>query len=299
VIERRAGENPMTTTITQDTVAANGLRFDVRSAGPVGGPLVMLLHGFPQSGAMWETQLTTLAAAGHRAVAPDQRGYSPGARPRAVRDYRIQQLGADIVALAAALGRHRFHVVGHDWGGAVGWYLAAAHREAVASLTSVSTPHPRALASALRSAPQLLRSAYIPFFRLPWVPERVLSAANHLILRQALLRSGLPADGVDRTIDELARQRSLPSALAWYRANGAGMVAAVGTIHVPTLYVWSTGDTALGRVAANGSASHVEGPYRFEVLDGVSHWIPETAADALDPLLLDHLDAWRHDQHER
>ncbi len=284
--------------ITQDTIPANGLRFDVRSAGPVDGPLVVLLHGFPQSSAIWEGQLTALAAAGYRAVAPDQRGYSPGARPRPTSAYRIQELGADVVALAAALGRQRFHVVGHDWGGAVGWYLAAAHREAVVSLASLSTPHPRAMATALRSSTQLLRSAYIPFFRLPWVPEQALSAAGHLLLRQALLRSGLPADRTDAVVDELARRGSLPSALAWYRANGIQMVAAVGTIRVPTLYVWSTGDTALGRTAAFATGSHVEGPYRFEVLDGVSHWIAETAAGALDPLLLEHLESQRH-QHDR
>lgn len=288
----------MTKTITQDTIAANGLSFDVRSAGPADGPLVVLLHGFPQSGATWEDQLLTLAAAGYRAVAPDQRGYSPGARPRAVSRYRIGELGADVVALAAAVGRQRFHVVGHDWGGAVGWYLAATRPEVVASLTSVSTPHPRALAAALGSSTQLLRSAYIPFFRLPWVPERALSAAGHLVLRRALLRSGLPADRTDDVVDQLARSQSLPSALAWYRANGAGMVAAVGTVHVPTLYVWSTGDTALGRAAAVGTGRHVAGPYRFEVLDGVSHWIPETAGATLGPLLLDHLRAQRHDEQD-
>ena len=274
--------------VTFETLGANGLDFDVRRAGPPDGPLVMLLHGFPQTGASWRESLPALARAGYHAVAPDQRGYSPGAQPHRVGDYTVDALGADVIGLADALGADRFHLVGHDWGGAVGWHLAARQPERLLSFTSVSTPHPRAMAAAMAGT-QALRSLYIPFFRLPWLPERVLGAGHHRVLREGLVRSGLPRERATETVEALERSGALPWALAWYRANGPRLVRSTGPVAVPTMYVWSTGDTALGRSGAERTAGHVTGPYRFEVLEGVSHWIPETAADALNRLLVDHL----------
>jgi pimeloyl-ACP methyl ester carboxylesterase len=122
---------------------ARGLVFDLLAAGDPAGEPVLLLHGFPQTAACWTELAEALADAGYRVLAPDQRGYSPGARPAAVRDYRMPELVADVLAVADRAGARRFHVVGHDWGGAVAWHLAARHPERVATLTAVSTPHPR------------------------------------------------------------------------------------------------------------------------------------------------------------
>ena len=155
---------------------ARGLVFDARTAGPPAGELVVLLHGFPQTAACWIRGAETLAAAGYRVLAPGQRGHSPGARPAAVRAYRMPELVADVLALAEAAGAARFHLVGHDWGGAVAWALAGRHPERVATLTSVSTPHPRAFAAALLTGGQLPHSAYIGFFRAPPLPELALRA---------------------------------------------------------------------------------------------------------------------------
>ncbi len=281
-----SGSHP---SISFGQLRANGFTFDMRRSGPDDGELVLALHGFPQTGAAWNECLRGLAGNGYLAVAPDQRGYSPGARPDRVQDYGVEHLAGDVLAMAEALGASRFHVVGHDWGGAVGWFLAARSPERLLSFTSVSTPHPRAMAAAM-VGPQALRSMYIPFFRLPWVPERVLGAGHHRLLREALVRSGLPSDKAKATVARLERTDALPSALAWYRAAGPGLVRSVGPIEgVPTMYVWSTGDTALGRGAAERTAAQVTAPYRFEVLDGVSHWIPETAPEALTALLVEHL----------
>ena len=143
-------------------VAGAGVKLNVAVGGS--GTPVVLLHGFPQTAACWIRVAQALAAVGYRVLAPDQRGYSPGARPAAVRTYRMPELVADVLALAEAAGAARFHLVGHDWGGAVAWALAGRHPERVATLTSVSTPHPRGLAAALLTGGQLLRSAYIGFF---------------------------------------------------------------------------------------------------------------------------------------
>ena len=157
----------MEVAVRRTTIAARGMRFDALTDGPADGELVILLHGFPQTGSCWQDALNGLAGAGYRAVAPSQRGYSRGARPEGVEAYRVSELCDDVLAMAATLGRDRFHLVGHDWGGSVAWALAGDHPEAVASLTAVSTPHTAALRQALRGTQQRLRMAYIPVLRLP------------------------------------------------------------------------------------------------------------------------------------
>src|SRR5215217_4356189 len=169
---------------------ARGLAFDALAAGPPTGELVVLLHGFPQTSACWTVLLETLAAAGYRAVAPDQRGYSPTARPTTVSAYRLPELVADVVAIADRLDAETFHLVGHDWGGVVAWRLAGQQPERVATLTAVSTPHPRAFARALLAGTQGLRSAYIPVFRLPRLPELLLGAHRQWGLRRLLAQDG-------------------------------------------------------------------------------------------------------------
>ncbi len=267
-----------------------GLVFDALTAGPPDGELVVLLHGFPQTAACWTEVAEALAAAGYRVLAPDQRGYSPGARPGAVRAYRMPELVADVLALASEAGAARFHLVGHDWGGAVAWTLAGRHPERVATLTSVSTPHPQAFARALLTSGQLLRSAYIGFFRIPRLPELALGARGSRGLRFLLARSGLAPEWADSYARALAQPGALSAALAWYRAAipfGLG----VPRVPVPTRYVWGSGDPALGRRAATTTVRWVAGPYRFDVLERAGHWLPEHHPEELARLLLEHLAA--------
>jgi pimeloyl-ACP methyl ester carboxylesterase len=267
---------------------ARGLVFDVIAAGPPTGKPVVLLHGFPQTAACWIRVAEMLAAAGYRVLAPDQRGYSPGARPTAVRAYRMPELVADVLALAEEAGAARFHLVGHDWGGAVAWVLAGRHPERVATLTSVSTPHPRALAAALLTSGQLLRSAYIGLFRIPRLTELVLGARGLRGLRFLLARSGLGPAWANSYARALVGPGALAAALAWYQA-AIPFGLRVRPSPVPTRYVWGSGDPALGRRAATTTGRWVAGPYRFDVLEGAGHWLPEHHPEALAKLLLEHL----------
>ena len=272
-------------------VPVGELTFDGIAAGPADGEVVLLLHGFPQTSWSWRHQLEALGEAGYRAVAFDQRGYSPGARPEPVGAYRADHLVADAVAVIDWLGPQRFHVVGHDWGGAVAWQVAARHPERLRSLTVLSTPHPRAFAAALAGelgGDQLDRSGYMAMFAAEG-SEDALLADDAAGLRAIFAVSGLPEDDAAAYVDALRSKEAMRAALNWYRAADVGLIEGLGPITTPTLYVWSTDDPALGREAAEATAAHVEGPYRFEVLDGVSHWIAELAPEQLNPLLLEHL----------
>ncbi|MBV8297232.1 MAG: alpha/beta hydrolase [Acidimicrobiia bacterium] len=263
--------------------------FDARAAGPEGGDLVVLLHGFPQTSWEWRSQLRALADAGYRAVAPDQRGYSPRARPVGVEHYEAEHLVADVLAIADWLGGHRFHLVGHDWGAAVAWAVGGTHQERLRTLNIVSVPHPKAFGAALvENQDQRDRSSYIELFRQEGKAEEVLGEDDFLRLRMMLNTAGTEQD-TDEYMRVLGQPGALTAALNWYRAMKPGLIGEIGPISMPTMFVWSTDDIALGRAGAEATAQYVEGPYRFEVLEGVSHWIPEQAADDLNRLLLEHL----------
>ena len=272
-----------------DSFRRDGLVFDVRDGGPPGGDPVVLLHGFPQDSTAFDRLSPALHAGGLRTLAPDPRGYSPAARPRRRSDYRVRELVGDVLALLDAAGLESAHVVGHDWGGGVAWALAAWHPERVRTLTALSTPHPGAMTATLISGGQLLRSYYMGLFQVPVLPERALLAGDGAALRRGLRSAGLPADDVDRYVRRMQEPRALTSALHWYRALPWSSRDRVGRVRVPTLHVWSTGDTFLGRAATEATARFVEGPYRLEVLEGVPHWIPELAADRVAELVRAHV----------
>jgi pimeloyl-ACP methyl ester carboxylesterase len=270
---------------------AGGLTFTGRAAGPPDGRLVLLLHGFPQSSYEWRHQLDALAGAGYRAVAFDQRGYSPGARPEGVEHYRVDRLVADVLAVADELGAHQLDLVGHDWGAVVAWQVAGRYPARLRTLTSVSVPHPAALRDAIEAGgDQRRRSAYIAAFRME-SSEKVLLADDARALRAMFTASGLK-DPPEEYVTLMRQPGAMRAALDWYRAASLEDVDAMGPVTTPTLYVWSDNDVALGREAAEATAHHVSGPYRFEVLEGVSHWIPEEAPDQLNRLLLEHVSAW-------
>ncbi len=265
--------------------------FDARVAGPGDGEPVLLLHGFPQTSLAWAAQLDALGGAGYRAVAFDQRGYSPRARPTERDAYRTPSLVGDVLGVADALGMERFHLVGHDWGGAVAWQVAGRHADRVRTLSVVSTPHPAAMGLALAGSlggDQAQRSAYFEVFRQPGSEVQFL-ANDAQVLRMLFGTSGMPDGRGEPYIAALGTPEALGAALNWYRAADLSLVEGLGPIVAPTMYVWSTEDPALGREAAEATAQFVEGPYRFEVLEGVSHWVSEQAPDRLNALLLDHL----------
>ena len=260
-------------------------------AGPDDGEPVVLLHGFPETAHSWHLQVPVLAAAGYRVVAPDQRGYSPDARPDAVEAYGTPQLVGDVLAIADALDIDRFHLVGHDWGGALAWQLAGRHPQRLRTLTVLSTPHPAAFGLALAGdadgGDQAQRSGYMEIFRAEHSEDGFL-AEDAQLLRLVYLGSGQTEAEAAPYLAALGTTEALRAALNWYRAADITLVEGLGPIVTPTLYVWSTDDVALGRTAAERTADFVEGPYRFEVLEGVDHWIAEHAPDAVNELLLDH-----------
>jgi pimeloyl-ACP methyl ester carboxylesterase len=263
----------------------DGLTFDLDDSGG-DGDVVVLLHGFPETKASWRRVTPHLVDAGYRVVAPDQRGYSPGARPADTSSYAMAHLVSDVVGMLDALGADRADVVGHDWGAAVAWQVAGHHPERVSTLTAVSVPHPLAFLEALRTDDdQRERSQYMRFFEQEGVAEDTLLADDAAALRAVFG----PVQDVDRYVEHLQRPGALTAALSWYRAQDLATVQASGPTTVPTLYVWSDGDVALGPVAAHATAAHVSAPYRFEVLHDVSHWVPDEAPEQLSGWVLEHL----------
>lgn len=265
------------------------LVFDVIDEGPADGPVVVLLHGFPQFNTSWSKVIPRLTAQGYRCLAPNQRGYSGGARPTRRRDYRIAALVEDVGALIDASGADKVHLVGHDWGAVVAWGVAAQYPDRLATVSPLSVPHPAAFLRALISSRQALASWYIYVFQLPQVPERFL-LGRHGEARQlakALRSAGQSAEAADRDARAMAESGALTAALNWYRAPLTDLRNAGRKISVPTLYVWSDQDTALAGKAAQNTGRYVSGEYRFETLHGVSHWIPDEQPDVLADLLLE------------
>ena len=271
-------------------IAANGWRFDALVAGSADADLVLLLHGFPQTAHSWRRVLPALAGADYRAVAPSLRGVSPGARPAEREAYATAPLVADVLGIADALGSQRFHLVGHDWGGALAWQVAGRHPDRLRSLAVVSTPHALAFRRALEdpSTDQAQRSAYMAIFRSEGMGEDMWIGRGIDGLREIYAAAGLTAEEAAPCVAAFSDRATLTAFLNWYRAGDPADPTAA-PVRTPTLYVWSTGDPALGREAAEWTRDYVLGDYRFEVLPGIDHWIPEHAPERLVALLLDHL----------
>jgi pimeloyl-ACP methyl ester carboxylesterase len=271
----------------------SGLTFTADVLGPIGGPLVLLLHGFPESRHSWRAALPALAAAGYRAVAPDQRGYSPGARPDPadLSNYAFDRLVADAIEIAAAAGYDgkRLHLVGHDWGGQVSWGVAGKHPERLASLTILSRPHPSSFRRALlkEDGDQKHRSRHHRAF-LDADTGKLLLADNARRLRDGLFGQGVPAAALEEHLSVLGNPEALEAALAWYRSN-KGLAADIGTIKVPTLYIWGDADATVGPDAAYGTGEFVGAAYAMEVLPNVGHFVMDQAPAKATDLMLAHL----------
>lgn len=279
--------------IEETQIEVGDFVFDALVAGPGDGPVVFLLHGFPQAAFEWRHQMPVLAEMGFRSIAPNQRGYSPGARPPDVSDYVIPNLVADLMGMADAVGAETFHVVGHDWGAVVTWFAGLQHPDRVLSLVPMSVPHPFAFSQALAdpNGQQARMSGYMETFRSDGAEEMFL-ANDAEVLRN--IYGGLSPEEAQEYVDVLGTPEAIGAALNWYRAmNLSAPQSQITPIRMPTMYIWSTGDTALGREGAELTVEFVEGPYRFEVLDGVSHWVPEEAADQVNELLRQHFEPFR------
>jgi pimeloyl-ACP methyl ester carboxylesterase len=285
--------------IRHDFVRANGLRFHVASCEPDAGSerLALFLHGFPECWYSWRAQLPLLARLGWRAWAPDLRGYGESDRPPRVADYDLEHLMDDVSGLIAASGARETLLVGHDWGGVIAWTFAMRRPEQIARLGIMNLPHPACMQRAFWRGPQLLRSWYVFFFQIPWLPERLLSAADYRAIRQAFAgmaidKSRFPDEVLQVYRDNAARPGALTAMVNYYRAalrGGGRRQVALGfpRIERPTLMIWGEEDRALGIETTYGTEEYVA-DLTLRYLPGVSHWVQQEAPEKVNAML----EAW-------
>jgi pimeloyl-ACP methyl ester carboxylesterase len=267
-------------------IEARGSVFRARVAGLHNqGPGVILLHGFPETSAMWTPLLQAAASEGFRVVAFDQRGYSPGARPDEVSEYEVPELVADVLAVADALELERFHLVGHDWGCVVGWSVAIQHPDRVTSWAALSIPHPAALPPVGDDPP-----AYIRFFQTPWLPELTLTWGGLAAMRNGFYTSMSPQLR-EEYVAVFSEPGALTAALNWYRAIGASLGAlGDGPVQVapPVLFLWGSGEFWVDDAARARQRPLIEGRYAELELDA-GHFLIEEQQEQVVDAILSHL----------
>ena len=260
---------------------------------------VILLHGFPETSYMWRRMQDLLADNGYYTLAPDQRWYSPGARPSAVRDYDIAALAGDVIAIADSRGLESFHLIGHDWGSAVAWYVAWQHPERIRCLTAMSVPHLEAFRIALTTDPlQYEASRYMRLFRWPVLPEIFLRSRNLKNMRAIWEES--TDDEVARYVEVFRGRGAVRAALNWYRANYrslTGSAVALCPVRVPTLFLWGNGDPAILRSGAELNKDYVSRSYSEHFIDA-GQWLVQEAFPEVSARILGHLDRWRLSRRE-
>lgn len=262
------------------------------AAGPKDGPVALLLHGFPEFWYGWYKEIEPLAEAGFRVIVPDQRGYNLSSKPRGVASYALRELVSDVIAIADQLGQKTILLAGHDWGGAVAWSTAVLHPERIAKLAILNVPHPSVMRRFLRTQPrQMMRSWFIFFFQIPWLPEIFLPAFDYYAGRRALLRSSRP--GTFST-DDLAQYRaawSQPGALTaminWYRAAVRYRTHfADRTVRVPTRILWGERDNFLILEMARESLRYCTHAEFFPFPDA-THWLGHEEPAQVSELLIE------------
>ena len=282
--------NEMTITIRE--IAAKGMSFRCREAGTKGEP-VILLHGFPETSHMWVDLMPVLVAEGYQVLAPDQRGYSPGARPEGITNYTYKDLASDVVHLATAKGWRTFHLIGHDWGVGAGWATVDLFAERVRSWTALSVPHIAAFGAAIREDPdQQTRSTYITFFQEPGVAEAALSANDFAGLKNVW--SASIDEEKAEYLSVFREPGALTGALNWYRGSRGidptDEAVKFGPVSIPTLTIWGNKDTAIGRKSTEDAAKFMTGPYRFVEMDA-GHWLIQEKPAEVTAEILAHLRA--------
>jgi epoxide hydrolase 4 len=271
------------------------VRLHYVEAGPIDGPAVVLLHGFPDFWYSWRHQIPALAAAGFRPIAPDMRGYNLSSKPAGISAYEARRLAGDIRDLIHERGLERAYVAGHDWGAAVAWVLAMRHPEVVERLAILNVPHPRRMLAALRRpSRQLLRSWYIFFFQLPWLAERAVAAGDYWMLRYSFehdARPGVftPAD-IERYREAWSQPGAVEAMLNYYRATMRRPPSSGGggftPIQAPTLVIWGERDRALGAELAEPTREDVPGLERVVRIPDASHWVQHDCPDRVSELLI-------------
>jgi pimeloyl-ACP methyl ester carboxylesterase len=268
-------------------IQGDGVELEVRDDGERDAPAVLLVHGFPDSAHLWRHQIAALTHEGRRTVAPDMRGFGASDKPTDVEDYRLTRAVADLVAILDALEIEKANVVGHDWGAAVAWIFAALHPDRVERLVAMSVGHP---AAQRRTIADREKAWYQLLFQFEGVAEELVTRDDWKLFREWLRGDG----DADRYVEDLSRPGALTAGLSWYRANlhprrQLEPRPQLPPIPAPTLGLWSTGDHYLNEQPMLDSAAHVTGPWRYERIDGASHWMQLDDPERVNALLLEFL----------
>lgn len=284
------------TPLHHEAVEANGLTFDVATAGS-GDDLVLCLHGFPELSYSWRHQLPVLADAGYRVWAPDMRGYGGTTRPTDVADYAIERLLDDVAALIDVSGARSVTLMGHDWGGIIAWWFAIHRVRPIDRLVILNLPHPAVAARVIpRSPRQMLRSSYIALFQLPVLPEKLLAARDGERIVRVFTDMAVHPERFTAADLEVYRRAALePGALtamlnyyrAYIRGGGQRRMARRGhpTVEAPVLMLWGEHDTALGLELTEGTGDHVD-DLTFRLLPDASHWVQQDDPETVNAMLL-------------
>jgi pimeloyl-ACP methyl ester carboxylesterase len=283
--------------VREGFLTANGVRLHVVEEGE--GPLVLLLHGFPESSYGWRHQLPYLAGRGFRAVAPDLRGYGTSDAPAGISAYDLDELARDVEALIGGLGAERAALVGHDWGATLAWHAAQRHPGRVARLVAIDGPPAAQFGRVLlRDPAQVVKSRYMFWFQVPGLAERWLRGERlkRWIRGWAGRKEAFTDEDLARYVETAERAGGLRGGLAWYRAarrRGPAMLRERTRVAAPTLVIWGGEDAILGRTLLEGLERFAAGPLRVEVVAGAGHFAPEEAPDEVNRLLGEFLSDFR------
>jgi pimeloyl-ACP methyl ester carboxylesterase len=269
-------------------ISVDELTFTCRISGMENtGDAVILLHGFPETSRMYYDLIPVLVSEGFKVVAPDQRGYSPGARPSKISDYSIDKLSQDVLNIADAFQFEKFHLIGHDWGSAVGWVTVAFHSDRIISWTALSVPHLDAFFEAINNdTEQKRKSQYIKFFRKPFLPEFYFSIFGYKYLKDIWRKSSEPE--IEKYLEVFKKKGALKSSLNWYRANMNNENKRIGDITTPTLIIYGLKDMAIGEKSVDESEKYLKGDYNIEKLES-GHWLIQESFEAVSKSIMQHL----------
>ena len=272
-------------------VKVNDLTFTCRVSGLENtGDAVILLHGFPETSRMYYDLIPVLVSEGYKVVAPDQRGYSQGARPPKISDYSIDKLSQDVIDIADAFQFEKFHLVGHDWGSAVGWVTAALCSERIISWTALSVPHLDAFFDAINTdKDQQRKSQYIKFFKKPILPEFFFKIFGYTYLKNIWRKSSQLE--IEKYLEVFKQRGALKASLNWYRANMNNEDKFIGDITTPTLIIYGLKDMAIGEKSVDESEKYLKGEYKIEKLNS-GHWLIQESFEAVSNSILQHLNIY-------
>ena len=276
----RAGDR-----LERESAVLNGVEIAYHDAGDRAAPVILLLHGFPDSADLWRHQIPPLVEAGYRVVAPDLRGFGDSAKPQEIDDYLMPKLVNDVVALTTSLGITKAHVVGHDWGAAIAWMYAFLMPRRVDRLIVLSVGHPGTFENPTIEARE--KTWYMLYYQFPGVSEKLLRQGGWRLFKQIIGGEG----DQTRYLRDLAKPGALTAGLNLYRANRSpeSELRTGGNfppVLAPTLGIWSDGDKAMVEDAMTASEKYVKGTWRYQRVEGASHWIPLDAPDTVTDAIL-------------